>query len=235
MSNTTHPAQSAAAQVFATTELLEQMLLSVDDLKSLTAMRRVAPQWRAVIDETSSLKKKMWLVPQQLDHEWYLSPGATHLHRRPRTTDAAAASADGEIIYKSATPNPLLFLHDSRRPIWASRYHASWISQPLFIQEQAKPSLLRTRGVFLKMFATQPPVPVMYLRVRNGDNELRNYRCLVERIKNSKGVKVGDVLRALSRMPKSQETIVVVEEVMFPQEDASEIDVEPWYGFRYYE
>ena len=85
------------------------------------------------------------------------------------------------------------------------------------------------------MFATQPPVPIMYIRVRNGDNELRNYRCLVEKIKNSKGVKVGDVLRALSRMPKSQETMVMVEEVMFPHNDAWEISAEPWHGFRYYE
>ena len=234
MSNATQPTQSAAAQVFATTELLEQILFSVEDLKSLVAMRRVAPQWRAVIDETSSLKKKMWLVPQQLDHEWYFSPGATHLHKRPRTTDAAAASADGEIIYRSATTNPLLFLQDSRRPIWASRYHASWVSQPLFFQEQAKPSLLRTRGIFLKMFATQPPVPVMYLRVLNGD-DLSNYSCLVERIKNSKGVKVGDVLRALSRMPKSQDMMVVVEEVMFPRHDASDFEAEPWHGFHYHE
>lgn len=234
MSNTTQPAQSAAAQVFATTELLEQILLSFDDLKSLTAMRRVAPQWRAVIDETSSLKKKMWLVPQQLDHEWYLSPGATHLRKRPRATDAAAATADGEIIYKSATPNPLLFLQHCRRPIWASSYHVSWVSQPLFIQEQAKPSLLRTRGIFLKMFATQPPVPVMYLRVLNGD-DLSNYSCLVEKIKNSKGVKVRDVLRALSRMPKSREMMVVVEEVMFPRDDASDFEAEPWHGFLYHE
>lgn len=138
MSNTTQPTKSAAARVFATTELLEQIFLSVDDLKSLTAMRRVAPQWHTVIDETSSLKKKMRLVPQQLDHEWYLSPGANHLHKRPRTTDAAAASAGGGIIYKSATPNPLLFLQDSRRPVWASRYHASWVSQPLFNPRASK-------------------------------------------------------------------------------------------------
>lgn len=85
------------------------------------------------------------------------------------------------------------------------------------------------------MFATQPPVPVMYLRVRNGDNELRNHRFLIEKIKNSKGVKVGDVLRALSHMPKSQETMVVVEEMMFPRDDASNFEAEPWHGFHYHE
>lgn len=202
-------------------------------------MCRVAPQWRTVIDDTSSLRKKMWLAPQQLDHEWYLSPGETTLHKRPKTTDAvaaaAAATANGEIIYKSARPNPMLFFRNSHWPIWASEFHFSWISQPHFIREQMTPSLHKTRSIYLKMFATQPPVPVMYLRVRNGDNELRNYRCLVEKIKNSKGVKVGDVLRALSNMPKSQETMFIVEEVMFPQDNASEIKVEPWHGFRYHE
>lgn len=83
------------------------------------------------------------------------------------------------------------------------------------------------------MFATQPPVPVMYLRVRNGDNELRNYRCLVERVKNSKVVRVGDVLRALSHMPKSQEAMLVVEEMMFPLEQESEIEARPYRGFMF--
>lgn len=121
---TTQSTQSAAAQVFATTELLEQMFLSVDDIKSLMLARRVAPQWRAVIDDTSSLTKKLWLVPQQLDHEWYLSPGATHLRKRPITTDAAAAATatdSSDIIYKSGTLNPFL-LHldpiDTHNPIW---------------------------------------------------------------------------------------------------------------------
>ncbi|GAB7323665.1 hypothetical protein MBLNU13_g07143t1 [Cladosporium sp. NU13] len=205
-SNTTQPAQSAAAQAFATTELLEQILLAVDDIKSLLLMRRVAPQWRTFIDETSSLKNKMWLVPQQLDHEeheWYLSPGAIYLHKRPRTTDAAAVAGSGDVIYRG-----------TYRPIWRSEFHSTWISQPLFIRKQAKPSLLKTRSIFLKMFATQPPVPVMYLRVRNGDNELRNYRCLVERVKNSKG-----------------EAMLIVEEMMFPLEQESEIEARPYRGF----
>ncbi|GAB7323666.1 hypothetical protein MBLNU13_g07143t2 [Cladosporium sp. NU13] len=111
-SNTTQPAQSAAAQAFATTELLEQILLAVDDIKSLLLMRRVAPQWRTFIDETSSLKNKMWLVPQQLDHEeheWYLSPGAIYLHKRPRTTDAAAVAGSGDVIYRFGEINTFLF------------------------------------------------------------------------------------------------------------------------------
>lgn len=84
------------------------------------------------------------------------------------------------------------------------------------------------------MFATQPPVPIMYLRLRNGDNEARNYRCLVEKIGNSKGVRVGDILRALSRMPKSQDTMLLVE-MMFPSEQEVEISVSPYAGFPYAE
>ena len=66
--------------------------------------------------------------------------------------------------------------------------------------------------MFLKMFAMQPPVPVVYLRVRNSGNELRNYRWLVERVKNKKEVRVGDVLRALSHMPKGEDAMLMVEE-----------------------
>lgn len=84
------------------------------------------------------------------------------------------------------------------------------------------------------MFATEPPVPAMYLRVRNGDNEARNYRYLVEKIGNSKGVRVGDVLRALSRIPKSQETMLLVEEMMF-REQAVEILARPFKGFPFSE
>ena len=204
--------------MFATTELLEQILLSVDDIKSLMLTRRVAPQWRAVIDDTSSLKKKMWLAPRQLDREWYLSPGAINVHKRPRITCAAAATSaadSGDVIYKSGNFNPFL-LHinprDTSGSIWKSEFHLSWIPQPLFVRKQAKASYHKPRSMFLKMFAMQPPVPVVYLRVRNSGNELRNYRWLVERVKNKKEVRVGDVLRALSHMPKGEDAMLMVEE-----------------------
>jgi hypothetical protein len=236
--DTSEPSEpvSAATQVLATTELLEQILLSLDDVKSLMSNRRVARKWRAVIDDTSSLKKKMWLVSQHLDHEWYLSPGATHLSKRPKTTAAPADSSD--IIYASGTFNPHL-LHiapsDTHRPLWRSEFHYSWISQPLHIHKRAIFSIGKPQSLFRKMFVTQPPVKLMYLRVRNGDDERRNYRCLIEKVKNSTGVRVGDVLRALSRMPKSQEMMLVVEEMMFPMEEEVEISDTPWEGFPYRE
>ena len=237
-SESSEPA-SAATQVLATTELLEHILLSLDDVKSLVSNRRVARRWRDIIDDTSSLKKEMWLVPQQLDHEWYLSPGASHLRKRPKTTTATAAPADSsDTIYASGTFNPHL-LHiapsDTHRPLWRSEFHYNWISQPLHIHKRAIFSIGKPQSLFRKMFVTQPPVKLMYLRVRNGDDERRNYRCLVEKVKNSTGVRVGDVLRALSRMPKSQEMMLVVEEMIFPTEEEVEISDTPWEGFPYRE
>ena len=71
-SSTTQSTGSAAAtQAPATTELLEQILLFVPDIKSVAIMRSVSPQWRAVIDGSNSikqrvlsLKQRMWLAPQ---------------------------------------------------------------------------------------------------------------------------------------------------------------------------
>lgn len=236
--NTTQPEQpaSAAAQVFATPELLEQVLLAVNDVKWFMLMRRVASQWRAVIDDTTSLRKKMWLAPQQLDHEWYLSPGAEFLRKRPIATGRLAAADSGDIIYKSGITNPFLFDKSSpyrSRPIWTSHYHNSWVSPPLFVREQASSSFRKTGSLFLKMFATQPPVPAMYLRVRGDESALRNYRCLVEQVKNPKGVKVGDVLRAVAHLSESQKRAFVVDEMLFDLERFSEISIEPWAFRRY--
>ena len=201
--------------------------------------RRVAPQWRAVTGDSPSLMKKLWLAPQQLDHEWYLSPSAKLLLKRPATTKGAATAADsGDIVYKSGITNPFLFERSSNRPslsqpIWTSEFHNSWVSSPLFIRERVtKAKVRKAKSLFLKMFATQPPVKIMYLRIRaGGESFYRSYRCLVEQVKNSKGVKVGDVLRAVSHLSHGQKTAIVVDEMMFDVEWASEISVKPW-GFR---
>lgn len=219
-------------------------MLSFDDLKSLLCMRRVAPQWRTVIDETSSLKKKMWLTPQQPDHEWYLRAGAgeTFLRRRPTATiaggPAAAVTVDtGDIVYKSGRANPLLFKSESATPIWESHLHGGWVSQPLCLLKDPSYSFRKARSLHLQMFATQPPVPVMFLKIRAGRNELRSYRCLLEQVKNTKGVKVGDVLRAASHWSNAQDIEFVVEEMMLPLDGYWEdgIDSEPFRGFGYLE
>jgi len=239
--DTSEPSQSPATKVFAITELLEEILLSVDDIKSLMLMRRVAHKWRAVIDDNASLNKRKWLAPQQLDHEWYLVPGETHLRKRPKPTDAAAASTaaadSGVVIYNSGLINPFLFKAHCLRPIWASNFHNTWVSQPLCLLGAAMSSFRKPHSLFLKMFATQPPVPVMYLRIRKGEHRHGNYRCLVEQIKNTKGVKVGDVLRAVSCFSEGQALAFVVEEMMFPLDAAAErgISIEPWVGFLSYE
>jgi hypothetical protein len=204
-------------------------------------MRRVAPDWRAVIDDSRSLMRKLWLAPQQLDHEWYLSPGADVLRKRPaRTEGAAAAAASGNIVYRSGIANPFLFKKNFTRPglcqpIWTSEFHNSWVSSPLFIRESVtKPKIRKARSLFLKMFATQPPVKVMYLRIRSGgENMFRSYRCLVEQVKKSKGVKVGDVLRAVSHLSHNQKTAIVVDRMMFDVDWASEISMQPWAFRRY--
>ena len=86
------------------------------------------------------------------------------------------------------------------------------------------------------MFATQPPVPVMYLRIRGG-RKVTTYFYLVEQIRDTKGVRVGDVLRAVAHLSKGQSIAFVVEEMMFPLDAAVErgISIEPWHGFLYTE
>lgn len=203
-------------------------------------MRRVAPQWRAVIDDTTSLKQKMWLAPQQLDHEWYLSPGADFLRKRPALTgrSAAAAADSDDIVYKSGLTNPFLFEKSlsprAAQPIWSSRFHKSWVSPPLLVREDVKFRVRKAKSLFLQMFATQPPVKLMYLRIRSADSVLGSDRSLVEQVKNAKGVRVGDVLRAVSHLSESHKMAFVVDEMMFDLARAcGYIDAQP-YTFRQY-
>lgn len=71
-----------------------------------------------------------------------------------------------------------------------------------FTMENVRPGFLKSKSLFLDMFVTQPPVP----KVAVLEYELRGlysrniHIAQMERVKNSKGVKVRDVLRAGDRL-----------------------------------
>lgn len=53
---------NAANKVFSITELLEQILLDINDLKTLLLVQRVSTKWRAVIQTNDKLQKKLFFT-----------------------------------------------------------------------------------------------------------------------------------------------------------------------------
>ena len=153
-----------------------------------------------------------------------------------KTNHHSRDTRSGDIIYKSAILDQNLLRKaadsDSKGPIRKSYYHNSWVSQPLLVPGPSPPwDVTRTdpwemKGLYLKTFATQPPVPMMYLVIQ-GALDI-TYSCQIEPIKNKKGVTVGDVLRTVRgvRYWCDRPTFIVVENVMFPAESATEISIE---------
>jgi hypothetical protein len=70
----------------------------------------------------------------------------------------------------------------------------------------------------LQMFATQPPLETMILRVYDS-----GFRASARDIRNAKGVKVIDVLRAAEQLEGRK--VVVVEDTIFPSEDQETIRI----------
>lgn len=225
--------QQSAARFFSTTELLEQVFLNVGNVKDLMPMRRVCHKWQDVIEGTRSLQKIMFLIPQQLDHEWHgVIPQskvgnkgrALVLFKHPRGTPRVRRIK----IVESARLNPLLFYKSSehaRVPIWHPwAYNAlgSWTSQELYLRKDIRPKRTKINSTLLTMFATQPPVSEITLRT--SDHSSRQ-------ICNAKGVKVIDVLRVAEQFTGWK--AVVVKHVFFPPDEA-DVVVRKYYRDVFY-
>ena len=223
-------AQVAANNVFRTTELLEQILLEVGTMEDLIRMRRVCHKWQDVIQDTRSVQRIIFLSPQDLDHEWHtwvrIGPGPPHykLVKEPKTSRESDGSTDEDYpgILQSACINPLLFCQLSGYasiPIWDTGSYDRWTSEELVLREGAriKGTKIKVSSPLLNMFATQPPLCEMTFRT-SGDP--------ARQIRNSKGIKVIDVLRVAEGLVGGWAGRVVVDYAFFPPEDADAIYTE---------
>jgi hypothetical protein len=192
-------------------------------------LRRVCRGWQAVIEDTPSLQRLIFLAPQPSDHEWHGDdrnnpfweqwlPTESLLVKKP----TGSAPDAGKEVRTSARINPLLFYkqpeHDAM-PIWHQQayypdYRAKndWSSQELYLRmEKKKPKGIKISSPLFRMFATQPPLEAMSFRVYED-----GYRSTGD-IRNSKGLKVIDILRAAESLEGRK--AVVVNGTIFPPED----------------
>lgn len=119
-----------------------------------------------------------------------------------------------EWILKPARINPLLFRQLSEHAnssVWHSGSYDHWTSEELHLREGAglKGRKIKVSSPLLNMFATQPPLKQMTFRTA-GDPE--------RQIRNSKGIKVIDVLRVAEGLVGGLAGRVVVDYVLFPPE-----------------
>jgi hypothetical protein len=222
-SATTVQSGRSAVQFFGTTELLEQVLLNIGTFKELMKLRRVCRKWRDVIEDTASLRPIMFLASQPLDHEWYFLGGSNLLVKGEK----GSVTNEHTKIVSSARINPMLFYkkpEHARAPIWAKNslrfdLPSSWTSQELYVRMEGKPLHVKTKSPISSMFATQPPLTVMSLRTYDS-----GHRRVAREIRNPKGLKVIDVLRAVKQL--SGQKAIVLDRIFFPQDDDQTLTVE---------
>jgi hypothetical protein len=130
-------------------------------------------------------------------------------------------------VVTAARINPFLFYkkgENARTPIWHPWQYgwhdwcSFWTSEELFLRMDARPMRMKTSSVLLNMFATQPPLLEMTLRIKD-TNHFKSSR----RIYSPKGLRVIDVLRAAEQL--TGDKALVVENVFFPPDG---VDVIPW-------
>jgi hypothetical protein len=210
----------AANQVFATTELLEQILLNNGTMKDLIRLRGVCHKFKDVIEGTRSLMQIIFLSPQDLDHEWRslmrIDPGFPRYALTKEPKRSRNTKEEQSWFLKPARFNPLLFRQLSqyaRIPIWHTGSGDRWTSEELHLREGAgiKGTKIRVGSPLLNMFATQPPVYEMSFRTGGPGSTARQ-------IRNRKGIKVIDVLRVAEGLVGGLDGRVVVEDIIFPPE-----------------
>jgi len=216
-------AQEAANQVFAINELLEQILLHVGTLDDLVRMRGVNRQWKDVIEDTKSLKGIIFLSPQESNFLWRsmvkIGPGSPR-YKLIREAKSSVEPEEGQhYMLEQARINPLLFHQLSEyanMPVWNTGSCNRWTSEELHLRKGARlqGTKLKVSSPVLNMFATQPPVNQMTFRTGGAS---------ARQIRNSKGIKVIDVLRVAEGLVGGLDGRVVVDCVLFPPEDVDEI------------
>lgn len=186
-------------------------------------MRGVSRQWRDVIAGTESLKKIIFLSPQDVDHKWRswvkIDPGSILYKLVKEPKRSPGEEQEWERLLKPARINPLLFrqLSDyANKPVWNTGRNDRWTSEELHLREGARlqGTKLKVSSLVLNMFATQPPLKEMTFRT--GSTSARQ-------IRNSKGIKVIDVLRVAEGLVGGRAGRVVADYVFFPPEDVDEI------------
>ena len=203
-------------------------------------MRRVYHKWQDVIEGTLSLKKIIFLAPQQLDHEWHCQP--SHIrHPNPdhsmvlvKQPIGSGRNRDTQVI-NAAYLNPVLLYKKSENaeiPIWYPWQYGYgghprfWTSEELCFRMDVRPKHVRTNSALLNMFITHPPLFEITLRTRDTD-----HRKSSRRIQNPKGLKVIDVLRATEQL--SGNKAVVVEHVFFPSPGVDILEWNVWQDLFY--
>ena len=185
-------------------------------------MRGVNRQWKAVIEGTKSLKQIIFLSPQKSDHVWHtfvnLGPDGP-LYKFVMEPKENWEDKEYPGILQSARINPLLFRQLSKNaaiPLWYTGREDRWTSEELHLRKGASidGTKIKVSSPLLNMFATQPPLEVMTFRT--GSNSARQ-------IRNRKGIKVIDVLRVAQGLVGGLDGRVVVDYVLFAQEDDDEI------------
>ena len=175
-----------------------------------------------MIEDTKSLKQIIFLSPQESDDVWHtfvnLDPGGPY-YKFVKEPKANWEDKEYPGILQSARINPLLFRQLSENaaiPMWYTGRQGRWTSEELHLREGAgiNGTKIKVSSPLLNMFATQPPLEAMTFRT--GSNSARQ-------IRNRKGIKVIDVLRVAEGLAGGLNGRVVVDHVLFSQEDVDEI------------
>jgi hypothetical protein len=223
LSSTQDNPHAATNTVLSTTELLEQILSRLD-VQDLIILRRVAHQWRDVLNSSLILQRAMFLAPEpELDFEWHLkarcpcpNPGCRNKPNRYVRRQCGTTPAHGDTVMKSARFNPLMFERRLENECAGGRnapqQSVRLYPRSCFINAGAN-------EMFAQMLISQPPVT----HARVG--------CMT-RLANERGIKVKDIREAIERQRKSKSkdprtthggaghfASFVIEDTMLPDKD----------------
>jgi len=176
----------AADAVFATSELLEQILSSLE-MKDPFVVQRVCVKWRAVIRNSLCLRQKMYLAPSSVESRWRQADVSEHGFRLTKINDGDTGNDEEGIITSGHLNDCILqVLKYDRGDMYQTKaVHGEMATFRHVVEDSVRPNSLLTN-----CFLTQPPAGSVVLRYGTEEKELHN----------AGGVTLGDIMREWHEM-----------------------------------
>ncbi|KAK6387975.1 hypothetical protein LTR65_008293 [Meristemomyces frigidus] len=225
-------------QVYETAELLEHILLQLPESpKDLLRAQRVSKTWKATIDHSPKLQRRLFLAPdlQDAHRAWHVDGVTWKVTEAPRARGATYANADFKFESKLrflARYNPLIFEPPVNRR--RNRGLGSHTCLHFLLQGNKGLSIVPRDAIHRKMFLTAPPTKRLLLNYTF--KRVAKTECFTTRISNEGGVTFGDLVDDYMRVAGPYDEVhmpscgVMLQRMIFPTPEKI-LEIEQMQGF----
>jgi hypothetical protein len=194
--------------VLNTQELLE-MIFTKLSIADLLTVRQVNHHFKAVINTSPKLQRKLFLAPIPVKYVWACDLKTAEIKPMPPTTLVTGQWRKDNNVFIPTTINPFIFKEKSNKQMGTFMSRAVYC-EAFFFTARPDLRLLDERSLVGKMFVCNPPTDEVVLRFVYGDRppagsgmRVQYSRRLRVKIERKEGVRVKDVVEGFVKYADS--------------------------------